>query len=434
MNDVLPGASDAFLDSSVWTQVVGKATEVLQSYGYRQVLLPVVEDTGLFARGIGEDTDIVSKEMYSFADRGGDALTLRPEGTAGAVRAYIEHNYAKTSPIQRWWYTGPMFRAERPQKGRYRQFYQIGAELFGAGAPAADAEMIIMLTRLCAALGLTGVSVRVNSLGDPESRAAYRTILQQYLGAHTGELCEACQRRALTNPLRVLDCKRPPCRAVAEKAPDIAGAFSPAASAHFAAVQRLLESARIAYVRDPRLVRGLDYYTGTIFEFASGELGAQDAILGGGRYDDLVAQLGGPPTQAVGFAAGIERLALLAASRLSASEVAQAGGPHLYIAAMPGAEVRALELAEQIRVAGPYRVEVDVTGKGLKPQMKRADRAGARFALVLGEDELTSGRGKLKDLRTDLHQSGALAMVELSGVAIAGALQAATVSADGAKS
>jgi histidyl-tRNA synthetase len=425
MNDVLPRSSETFLDSAVWDRVVGTAADVLASYGYRQVVFPVVESTSLFARGIGEDTDIVSKEMYSFTDRGGEALTLRPEGTAGAVRAYIEHNYGKTSSVQRWWYLGPMFRAEKPQKGRYRQFYQVGAELFGAGAPAADAEQVIMLTRLCVALRLTGINVRVNSLGDPDSRVAYRTVLKDYLATQPGALCESCQRRATSNPLRVLDCKRPQCRAVAQKAPDIFGSFTGPARAHFAEVRALLDSAGVPFVRDPRLVRGLDYYTGTIFEFTSGALGAQDAILGGGRYDNLVAELGGPPTPAIGFAAGVERLALVVAQQLGNEGVGALGGPHLYVVPMGGAESNALALAEQVRTSGRFRVEVDVTGKGLKQQMKRADRSGARFALVLGEDELASGRGRLKDLRTGLQQADASAMVELSGPALVRALEAA---------
>jgi histidyl-tRNA synthetase len=426
MNDVLPGASEPFLDSAVWDRVVGTAMQVLARHGYRQVLVPVVESTSLFARGIGEDTDIVSKEMYSFTDRGGEALTLRPECTAGVVRAYIEHGYARNSPVQRWSYFGPMFRAEKPQKGRYRQFYQIGAELFGAGSPAADAELVAMLTRMCDALGLAGINVRVNSLGDPESRTAYRGVLQAYLQTRMGELCEPCQRRATTNPLRVLDCKRPGCREVAAKAPDIVSSFTPVAQAYFAKVQELLDQAGVPFVRDPRLVRGLDYYTGTIFEFTSGALGAQDAILGGGRYDNLINELGGPPTPAIGFAAGVERLALVAAQ--SAGDLATTGGPHLYIAPMSGAEGRALSLADEVRAAGPFIVEVDVTGKGLKQQLKRADRAGARFAIVLGENELASNQAQLKDLRADLHQGGALATVELSGVALAAALGPAAAS------
>ena len=252
MNDMLPGAAEAFLDSALWELVLGRTAELLNGYGYRRVLLPVVEETMLFARGIGEDTDIVGKEMYTFTDRGGRSLTLRPEGTAGAVRAYIEHNLGRTSPVQRWWYVGPMFRAESPQKGRYRQFYQVGAELFAAGAPAADAELLILLTRLCEALGIEGFTARVNSLGDPDSRAAYRDVLRTYLSARVGELCESCQRRAATNPLRVLDCKRPACRAVASGAPDIASAFTEPARLHFEAVLRLLDAARVPYVRDPR--------------------------------------------------------------------------------------------------------------------------------------------------------------------------------------
>ncbi|MBN1961374.1 MAG: histidine--tRNA ligase [Deltaproteobacteria bacterium] len=435
MNDIVPGARDLFLDSAIWDRVLAPATSVLASYGYRQVLLPIVENTSLFARSIGSETDIVSKEMYSFTDRGGETLTLRPEGTAGAVRSYIEHNFGKTSPLQRWWYFGPMFRAERPQKGRYRQFYQIGAELFAAGAPTADAEMIIMLARLCEALGLDQVGIRVNSLGDNESRIAYRETLTKYLSTHQNELCEACQRRSNSNPLRVLDCKRTSCKAIAENAPDIMQSFSKTAQQHFEQVLDLLANNRIEYQRDPRLVRGLDYYTGTIFEFTSKALGAQDALLGGGRYDRLVNELGGPDIPAIGFAAGIERLTLAVAEKAAKDRIQTLDGPHLYIASMPGAEKLALSLGDAVRSQRRHLVEVDVSGKGLKAQLKRADRAGARFALVLGEDELVSGKAKLKDLRSDLHPTEGLAtMVELNGKALVAALDAVTLVASGAKS
>ncbi|MBI5510553.1 MAG: histidine--tRNA ligase [Deltaproteobacteria bacterium] len=409
MNDIRPGATEAFLDTAVWQKIFAAAAAVMESFGFRRVWLPVVEPTALFQRGIGTDTDIVAKEMYSFSDRGERSLTLRPEGTAGAVRAYVEHNLARVDPIQRWWYAGPMFRAESPQKGRYRQFYQIGAELLGIADPAADAELLWMLWQLCGRLGLFEVAVRVNSVGDNDSRKAYRAVLRDYLGRHMTELCESCKARLDTNPLRVLDCKRAPCRTVVDGAPDILDAMTPAARQHFDKVLALLQALKVPFERDPRLVRGLDYYTGTTFELTTRALGAQDAILGGGRYDNLVEELGGMPTPAVGFAAGVERLALLVAAA-----GVPAVGPDLYLVPMAGAEVLAFLLADGIRSDGRYKVEV---GAGrLKQQMKHADRTGARFALVLGEDELTSRRGKLKNLRATSVEEVALEPSALLGV------------------
>lgn len=392
MNDIRPRATEAFLDSALWEYLQTTAAAVLAEFGYRRVWLPVVEETALFARGIGEDTDIVSKEMYSFTDRGGRALTLRPEGTAGAVRAYVQHSLDRTERIQKWWYMGPMFRAERPQKGRYRQFYQIGAEYFGVASPAADAEMLHLLWVLCHRLGLHGVQVRLNTLGDDATRQAYRDALQEVLRARSDSLCPDCQRRVETNPLRVLDCKRPGCREASSAAPDILEVISAPAQAHFERVLALLDELGVDHVRDPHLVRGLDYYTGTIFELTTTALGSQDAILGGGRYDKLVAELGGSPTPAIGFAAGLERLAML----VEAPQDAQA--PQLYIIPMGELEGQALRLAAEVRALG-WRVDVDVAGGRLKQQMRRADRSGARWALVVGEQELAQGRAQLKNLR-----------------------------------
>ena len=393
MNDVLPGATEGFLDSSVWARILEATASVLGSFGYRPAWLPSVEETPLFARGIGADTDIVAKEMFSFADRAGRPLTLRPEATASAARAYIEHDFSRRSSVQRWWYFGPMFRAEAPQKGRYRQFYQLGAELFGVAEPIADAELLLMLHRLCERLGLAEVELRLNSVGDAASRRAYPALLRAHLEAHAASLCESCRGRLASNPLRALDCKREGCRQVAASAPDILDSLSEAARGHFERVQALLGELGVPHVRDRLLVRGLDYYTGTTFELLSGGLGAQNAILGGGRYDGLVEELGGPPTPAIGFAAGVERIALL---------LAQAGvtrtGPTLYMIPMEGAEARTLALADALRRAGMTWVEVDVGGGRIKQKMRRADRAGARAALVLGGDELASGRGRLKDL------------------------------------
>jgi histidyl-tRNA synthetase len=407
MNDIRPGATETFLDSTVWQRIFSVAAEVMESFGFRHVWLPVVEETALFQRGIGTDTDIVGKEMYTFADRGERSLTLRPEGTAGAVRAYIEHNLARTEPIQRWWYAGPMFRAESPQKGRYRQFYQVGAEFLGVADPGADAELLWMLWILCERLGLRDVTVRVNTVGDNESRATYRGVLRDYFRQHTTVLCEACRARLDTNPLRVLDCKRPDCRGVVEHAPDILSVMTPAARGHFEKVTALLTALQVPHRRDPRLVRGLDYYTGTTFEFTTEALGSQDAILGGGRYDNLVSELGGTATPAIGFAAGVERLALL----VSAQGVPPVR-PDLYIVPLGGAELLAFELARALRASGSCRVEVGAGGR-LKQQMKRADRLQARFALVLGEDELASKRGKVKNL-----ESSSVDEVELTSAAI----------------
>jgi len=394
MNDTLPGAKKSFLDTAVWQHIVDITRQELEASGYQRVWLPVVEDTALFTRGIGEATDILNKEMYSF-DHHKSRLTLRPEGTAGAVRSYVEHNFAHERPLQRWWYFGPMFRAERPQEGRYRQFYQFGAELFGTADPTADAEMIAMLWRLCGRLELEDITLRLNSLGDWESRAAYRAALEKYLTGRRDELCESCQGRFSKNPLRVLDCKRPTCRDVVADAPDIAQSLTKASADHFERVRNLLTELEVPFEQDRRLVRGLDYYTGTLFEITTTALGAQDAILGGGRYDDLVEELGGPPTPAIGFSAGVERVALLVATRM---KLHGRRGAHLYIVPMQGSEVRSQQLAQSVRELGSWRVEVDVAGGRLKAQMRRADKSGARLAMVVGESELESNRAKLKDL------------------------------------
>ncbi len=394
MNDVLPNAERGFLDTTMWQGLGAIAAELLESYGYRHVWLPIVEATELFARGIGEGTDIVSKEMYTFEDRGGRSLTLRPEGTASAVRAYIEHGLFRAAPIQKWWYMGPMFRAEAPQEGRYRQFYQIGAELFGVADPAADAELLIMLWRLLERLGLEQVKVRLNSLGDLDSRKRYRETLRGFLEQHRSELSEATEKRIDENPLRFLDSKDPKDQALKADAPDILDALSAESRAHFERVQELLDGAGVAYERDRTLVRGLDYYTDTTFEFSTSALGAQDAILGGGRYDGLVEQLGGPKTPAIGFAAGVERLAML----LERTRGVPRSGPDLYVVPMDGHVGEAMALADTIRDASPFVVEVDVSGRKVKAAMKRADKIGARTVLVFGEDESRTGRGNLKDL------------------------------------
>ncbi len=407
MNDVLPFGTETFLTSAVWTHIHNTARDVWQSFGYHPVWLPVVEDTSLFLRGIGSDTDIVSKEMYTFADRGARSLTLRPEGTAGAARAYIEHHLAREHGVQRWWYHGPMYRAERPQKGRYRQFYQIGAEFMGVADVAADVEMMVMLQTFLQALELKDVEVSLNSLGDAASRGVYREQLLAYLRQHCDALCPSCQARMETNPLRVLDCKREGCRAVVAHAPDILHALTPDARAKLDRVIQLLEDSQVPMRRDPHLVRGLDYYTGTIFEFTTTALGAQNTVLGGGRYDTLVEDLGGSPTPAVGFAAGVERLALL----LAEQKRQWSQGPQLYIIPMQiDAVGPALKLAMDMRrtPGGPWVIETDLAGGRLKQQMRRADRVGAKAVLILGPDELSSGQGRVKDLTKNVEHACAV--------------------------
>lgn len=415
MNDIFPGAQDRFLDTAVWQRMMAAIDEVFAAYAYQPVWLPMVEATELFSDGLGTETDIVSKEMYSFADRGDRQLTLRPEGTAGAVRAYIEHHLSRHEALQRWYYVGPMFRAERPQKGRYRQFYQVGAEFFGVANPAADVEMVLMAQALCQRLNLGNLTLRLNTLGDADSRRAYHGALSQFFAAHLVALCASCKLRAVKNPLRVLDCKNPNCRAVLTQAPDILASLTPASRTWFDRYIALLDSQGVRYSRDPMLVRGLDYYSDVIFEMTTSDLGAQDAILGGGRYDGLVQRLGGPATPAVGFAAGMERLALLVSQEAQAKV-----GPDLFVAPLSedlaGA---ALHLAQALRSGHGLRVEVDVAARGAKHSLRRADRQGAKAVLVLGADEQASKTAEVKRLR-----DGARHKTTLEAADVAAALKA----------
>lgn len=393
VNDVRPRAKDMFLDSAVWSKLMAVVQEVMAAYAYKPVWLPLIESTELYTRGVGTGTDIVSKEMYSFTDRGERSISLRPEGTAGAARAYIEHRLSREDAVQKWFYAGPMFRAERPQKGRYRQFYQVGAEFFGVADAAADVELIALLQLLCQRLGLQDVRLKINTLGDAESRAAYRALLTAFLQQHLAALCATCQARAAENPLRVLDCKNPNCQKLLEGAPDILEALTSASRDWFDRYLQLLDEQNIAYERDPRLVRGLDYYSDAIFEMTTTALGSQDAILGGGRYDGLVESLGGPPTPAVGFGAGVERLALLMAQQDQKSV-----GPELFVIPMtPELVGRALALTTQLRAAG-RSVELDTSCAKIGRAMRRADKEHAQAVLVVGEDELRTGQGSLKRL------------------------------------
>ena len=398
MNDCLPQ------DTPAWQYVEQILRNTVASYGYSEIRFPIVEMTELFKRSIGEVTDIVEKEMYTFNDRNGDSLTLRPEGTACCVRAGNEHGLLYNQE-QRLWYTGPMFRHERPQKGRYRQFHQFGLEAFGMASADIDAEVIILSARLWQQLGLTPyVKLELNSLGSSESRTAYREALVSYLVQHKTLLDEDSLRRMHTNPLRVLDSKNPALAEVLAGAPQLADYLDEESKAHFARLQQLLRRAGIEFSLNPRLVRGLDYYNKTVFEWVTTELGAQGTVCAGGRYDGLVEQLGGKATPAVGFALGLERLVLLLQS-LNLLPQLPANADIYLMALGDEAELAALTVAEQLRSALPgKRIMTHCGGGNLKKQLKRADKSGASIGLILGEDELARGEITLKWLRDDKPQ------------------------------
>lgn len=389
MHDTLPDAV------SGWRRLERVAERVLESYGYREIRFPLVEKTELFERTIGKLTDIVSKEMYTFADRNGERLTLRPEGTAGCVRAGIEHGLLQ-GVAQRLWYVGPMFRHERPQKARFRQFHQVGAEAFGLPGPDIDAELIALSARLWRELQIDGLRLEINNLGDAQTRQRYRGKLVDYFEAYVQALNEDERERLARNPLRILDSKNPALKAIIEGAPTLDAFLDGGSREHFAELRRMLDHIGVLHVVNPRLVRGLDYYGGTVFEWASTRLGAQGAVCAGGRYDTLVETIGGKPTPAIGFALGIERLL-----ELIGSGPAPAGEPHAYlVVAEAAAQARALQLAEQLRDRLPQLRLVVHCGKGtVKSQFKKADRSGAWLALVLGEEELRAETITIKPLR-----------------------------------
>ena len=400
MNDILPA------DSALWQYLESTVASLLAGYGYQQIRLPIVEPTELFQRSIGEVTDIVEKEMYTFADRNGDSLTLRPEGTAGCVRAMLEHGLLGGGVSQKVWYTGPMFRHERPQKGRYRQFHQVGVEAFNLAGPDIDAELIILSWRLWQKLGLhEAVTLELNSLGSSEDRARYREDLVTYLRERFDRLDEDSQRRLETNPLRVLDSKNPDTQALLVDAPKLADYLNEEARAHFEGLRALLDAAGIPYVINPRLVRGLDYYGLTVFEWVTDRLGAQGTVCAGGRYDGLVQQLGGKPAPAVGFAMGMERLLLLIET-LGKVPAELSRQVDVYLVTLgEGTQQAAIRLAEQLRDALPeLRLVVHCGGGSFKSQFKKADKSGALYALILGEAEAAAGEVGLKPLREEGEQ------------------------------
>jgi histidyl-tRNA synthetase len=394
MNDILPA------QTPLWQWLESRVRQVLQSYGYGEIRMPIVEHTELFKRSIGEVTDIVEKEMYTFEDRNGDSLTLRPEGTASCVRAAEEHGLLYNQ-VQRLWYTGPMFRHERPQAGRYRQFHQIGVEAFGMQGPDIDAELILMTARLWRELGVHDmVTLELNSLGDSDDRGRYREALVAYLSRHLDALDEDSRRRLEKNPLRILDSKDAGTREVLKNAPRFDDYLGEEAKQHFAELCAVLDAAGVAYRLNPALVRGLDYYGKTVFEWVTDALGAQGTVCAGGRYDGLVAQLGGKATPAVGFAMGVERLILLLGQRQPELPAAA----DLYLVSTVAAR-DTLVLAEQLRGLLPeLRIQSHCGGGGIKSQMKKADKSGARWALIVGEDELAAGEISLKPLRGDGEQ------------------------------
>lgn len=400
MNDLLP------TESPLWQYLEKTVSGVLGRYGYQEMRFPIVEQTELFKRSIGEITDIVEKEMYTFDDRNGESLTMRPEGTACCVRACLQHSLLDNQQVQRLWYTGPMFRYERPQKGRLRQFHQIGVESFGVASPDVDAELILITVRLWKDLGIyDDVTLELNSIGSLEARARYREALVIYLQQHIDKLDEDSQRRMNSNPLRILDSKNAETQAILDQAPSLVDYLDDESRTHFDRLKQLLDNAGITYVVNPRLVRGLDYYSKTVFEWVTDKLGAQGTICAGGRYDGLVEQLGGKPSPAVGFAMGVERLCLLLQALDKVPATVSAAPDVYFIVAGEQAEAIALQLAESLRQQMPaLKLQFHCGGGSFKSQFKKADKSGAALALIMGDNEAEQGLVNIKWLRADTEQ------------------------------
>jgi len=388
--DILPG------EVETWQHIEKIARTLFENFGFKEIRIPIMERTELFARSIGEDTDIVEKEMYTFADRKGDLITLRPEATASICRSYIQHKMYADDPVKKFYTIGPMFRRERPQKGRYRQFYQINVEIFGVSSALADAELIFLLKTLCEKLTVSDVEAHINSLGCPECRPGFKTRLQEYIASVSDRLCTDCNRRKDRNPLRVLDCKMPSCREAMTEAPSILECLCNVCDSEFKLLQSALGQLNVPYVLDKQLVRGLDYYTRATFEIQTRSLGAQSAVAGGGRYDALVKVLGGPDTPATGFAIGFDRLAEIV--RINSADLQQK--PDLFIAAMgEKSQNLAFGWVCELGAKGCY-AEMDFQDKSLKSQMKRAGRLNAPYALIVGENELEKGFAILRNMST----------------------------------
>jgi histidyl-tRNA synthetase len=395
MRDLLPP------DTDLWQRVEAEARRILAAYHYGEIRTPILEQTGLFSRSVGADTDIVMKEMYTFQDRDDESLTLRPEATASVVRAYIEHSLYNLGGIHKLYYIGPMFRRERPQKGRYRQFYQIGAEVLGSESPLVDVEVLEMLVLFLERLGIREYQLLLNSVGCPKCRAEYLNVLREALESVKASMCADCQRRADTNPLRVLDCKVEADQPIIEKLPKIIEHLDPDCREHFDCVTSELQARGISYQVTPRLVRGLDYYTRTTFEITSGALGAQNAVLGGGRYDGLSEMLGGPPTPGIGFSIGQDRLILA----VQAAAVLKPEAPlAAYVVWMGEATLPpAARLVRELRAQG-LSVEIDYDPMKIKKAMGVASKLLARFAIIIGEGEISTGRYQVKDMATGRQQ------------------------------
>jgi histidyl-tRNA synthetase len=403
--DILPAETEK------WQFIEKVAREVFETFGFSEIKIPILEKTELFSRTIGEATDIVEKEMYTFRDRSGDSLTLRPEATASMARAYLEHNLYTRDPVAKLYFIGPMFRHERPQKGRYRQFYQIDVEIFGVAHPMADAEVMVMLMEFFKRISLEDVELQINTLGCEDCRPQYREELTQFLAKNVSELCADCKRRLETNPLRILDCKVETCREVIAGAPRVIDFICHQCSNHFERVQSCLEIANTPFVINPGMVRGLDYYTRTVFEAVNDRLGEQKAVTAGGRYDHLMRDIGGPDIPGIGFAMGIERIALLTKQKEESTS-----SPELFIAALGDrAQQKAFELANKLHLEG-IKAEIDYEGRSLKAQMRRANKLGARYVIIIGEEELQKGRAIRRDM--ELKVQDEISLGEAVGVLI----------------
>ena len=391
-NDILP------FDSYKWQFVENRMLETAALFGFQEIRIPVFEHTEVFTRSVGDTTDVVQKEMYTFDDKGGRSITLRPEFTAGVIRSAIENGLVNGALPLKTCYVGGCYRYEKPQAGRLREFHQFGVECIGAAAPNADAEVIALARQVLNSIGIEKISLEINSIGCPECRKNYQQALKEYFKANIDTLCDTCKDRLERNPMRILDCKSPVCSKLAAKAPVVLDYLCDDCAEHFEAVKKHLNSAGIEFKVNPHIVRGLDYYTRTVFEFVSGDIGAQSTVCGGGRYDGLISQMGGPAVPSLGFAMGIERLMMVLESQKT--ELPKSENCNLYIVTIgENSQFKATELAGDLRLDG-FKVQTDICNRGLKAQMKYANKIGAEYTLVLGDDELISGEAKLKNMQT----------------------------------